>query len=697
VNAGEDCTEPLVTAQASERTIGGGYVWEVQPGQLSTDDGAIYCDPSGGSSDVVIEYTKLSGDTASGGQLMRIYVENLDSTSTARYPNIAVYQGGCGEDTVENLRCLWYKQNQETFMDVPAGDYQVWVQFNNPSGNGTTDRLQVTIEEVEPESAEGEGCFSPWTDESSIVTDGGGGERVYTIPATINGSEFGVSWGEGDGLTCDNAADYGDIHGVDTVIELNKPDDDSVLVLSLTNLASSLTSSDLNIEIFDTCSPSDLEASSRACSANSDNHTLTIGGAAGDRYVWISTEATSEEFGGAELTVETIFPDEGETRHNGSPITGSGTYTVSSGRRLDVPSCFGAGNISWLQYEATNEAVTVTPTTAGISVAVVDSHGAEVSCLVDADDIDAPRLVEPGETISIAVLLDNGSIALDIDDREYFGALGQASRLDYANAIGSASELVITDAEVFAASTSFLQLADRDEGSSFSNVSGVGAGQLGSGLVWSAGSLFGADTTTVTGNSRIYRLTVGSTPNVSAWDTPVPYPAGVRISSLAQYESTLYYTDRTNSGTATTVYSVPAGSGPTVPTEAASLDVYAAVGLAVSRSHSYVAANGDDGTGVYRVARTGGAATLLVPLTLTTTTLAAVTLDNPDAPEFLYARDATENIFVVVVPESSTPAGFTLPQSWARAGRGLFYDTLTNVLYAWMRDARDGHGLWRVD
>ncbi|MCK6593389.1 MAG: DUF4215 domain-containing protein, partial [Polyangiaceae bacterium] len=333
-NTGESCADPLVMSQAT--TAGGVHTWFIPAGSVTTADGAFTCDTSGSGTDVVIHYTKTSPDLAGGGNLLHIKADTSE-TATAYYLNVEVLGGACSAPSGTDLKCLWYKHDWDTFLDVPAGDYYIWVAKNvvtNPFPATT-----VTIEEIPAADAEGEGCFAPYTIASAIYTPPAvqGEPHTWTLPPSINSFDMGATWGEPGSISCDNTEPYGDIHGVDAVIAFDKISATSVLKVDVQNLDPTLSTSDLNVEVLSACDPAGPMTTSRTCRADGDVFSVTAPSPAGPVYVWVTTEATSEEFDGAQVQITEIFPGLGESWPTAEPIaSGTTALAPTSAMRLDA-------------------------------------------------------------------------------------------------------------------------------------------------------------------------------------------------------------------------------------------------------------------------------------------------------------------------------------------------------------------------
>ncbi len=122
---GENCQDFLTNAEAT--VSGGVHTWTIDANQIDNVDGAAPCDASGGSPDAVVRYTKTSPDStdASGeGRVLRVTV-----TSSSSDINLDVLADACDptSSVVERLVCRT-NGNPHTFdLDVPAGEYFVWV------------------------------------------------------------------------------------------------------------------------------------------------------------------------------------------------------------------------------------------------------------------------------------------------------------------------------------------------------------------------------------------------------------------------------------------------------------------------------------------------------------------------------------------------------------------------------------------
>lgn len=168
---GENCQDFLTSAQAT--VVDGVYTWTIDASQVTNVDGAAPCDPSGGSADAVVRYTKTSPDStdASGeGRVLRVTVTSR-STATNKSVNVDVLRDACdpASSVVERLYCGTGTNPQTIDLDVPAGEYFVWVAASTGDFRGAT----VEIEEIP--AGQGDTCRNaiPITAGSTSITPTG--------------------------------------------------------------------------------------------------------------------------------------------------------------------------------------------------------------------------------------------------------------------------------------------------------------------------------------------------------------------------------------------------------------------------------------------------------------------------------------------------------------------------------------------
>lgn len=652
---GENCAQPLWHTQASPTPSG--YQWTLTSGMVTTADSPFACDPNGTGPDVVIHYVKTSGTLAQGGRLLHVFATPT-STTTGDYLDVEITSGAC--DTPTELKCLWYKHDWDSYLDVPAGDYFVWVAKNS---TGTFPPGLVIVDEVAAAAAEGEGCFMPYTTSSSIYTPPAmaGAPHTWTLPATINSFDMGPRWGEPGSISCDNTPSYGDIEGVDAVIEFNKTSATSVLQVDVQNNAPVLTTSDLDVEVLNVCDPTLGSKQSLACDANKDTITLAAGGMAGNVYIWVSTEATSEPFDGATVQVTELFPGLGESRFTPEILTGSASIVPTSTKRLGAPSCFPAtGNVHWYAYTTTGVGVNIKPNAAG-AIAVLDANGNELGCSTDATAWGMPSVGQVGRTVYIAVPVGGTVSALSITGFSYAGSGGKevpvsitwpsSSTTDYGMAVSSSTIYLGSTSKLFEAPLAGGTATERG------TADGITTTHLGYALTFANGSLFSADTTTTTTASRLFRIYDGTamTWGPTTWDTPPPYAASLAFYSIAtDGAGTLILAGRNT--TRADFYQVGAGAPGTPMLLGSTTAINTVSGVAADATYLYVVANSPSGEGVFRLQRGNIAAApvQLAPIDASTI-INGICLDNPASPQTLYARAYGGDTNAIASPAGATP------------------------------------------
>ena len=662
---GETCTDPLAQSQAV--LVGGTYTWNIPTGSVTTTDGDIACDPNTKGPDVVLSFVKTSDTLANGGQLLHVKADTPSTTATTGFINVEVKGGGCEAGTGTSLKCLWYKDNWDLYLDVPPGTYHIWVQKNSPAtATVLFPAVTVVAEEIAPAAAEGEGCFSPYTTASAIHTPPAmaGAPHTWSIPTTINSFDMSATWGEPGSISCDNTATYGDITGTDAVIEFDKQSPASVLKIDVQNLDPTLTASDLNLEVLSVCDSNSPAKVSRHCRANKDVISVTAPSPAGPVYLWVTTEATSEDFNGANVQVTEIFPAVGESWPTAEPILASGPITATSAQRLDAPSCFpAAGNIHWFKYTLTNDALSLQANVAGV-VGVYDGAGQEIRCTGNAATSPIGVLGSPGETFYVAVQSPSAIGSFTVLDLQYSGVEGVATDMEVTFPASALTEfgMAVSGTELFMGGTTTLFAWPKMSGATAQQLGaaqGITATHLAYDLLFAGGGLFSVDSTTSLTASRLFRLYDGTTWGPVAWDITPTYPSTNHPSHALATDGTPLFmaTRRTVSSPSEAYFYSFSTVGSASPTPLGlNTSVYYVVGMAADNQYIYVASNGASGEGVYRINKgniTGAAQKIM---TIDTDTLCAnIELDSFTNPGHLYVRDANGDVHALVGPASATP------------------------------------------
>jgi cysteine-rich repeat protein len=702
-NTGETCADPLVQSQATVN--GGQYVWIIPEGGVTGSEGAFSCDPNSHGPDVVIAYTKTSDTLANGGSLLHINADTSKS-ATSQYLNVEVKAAGCDAGQGSSIKCLWYKHDWDIFLDVPPGTYHVWVGKNSPASSSVLfPPSTVMIEEINAADAEGEGCFAPYTETSSIYTppSGAGQPHTWQIPPGINSFDMGPTWGEPTSISCDNTPVYGDIHGVDTVIEFNKISPTSVLKIDAQNLASSLASSDLNLEVMNVCDSSSLSRITRNCRANQDTISITAPSPAGPVYLWLSTEATSEEFGGAEVQVTEIFPGVGESWPTAQPLTGSSTITPTSSQRLDVPTCFAAtGNIHWYSYTLTNNAFNLSANTTG-TVAIYDESGQELGCTSNASTDPLGFVASPGKTFYIGVPSGGAVTALTIGDLPYTGIKGTITDMEVSFPVSPLTEygMAIGASEIYmGGTTQILSIPKVIGATAVAHAAGDGltATHLGYDLVWTGASLFSVDSTTSTSANRLFQVFNGTAWGPVAWDLTPTYP-GSSPSHAITFDGANVLMSTRRTSTDANFYSVSPSAAGTPTLLGTNTSVWYVTGMAADSQYFYVASNGLGGEGVYRLLRSNISAAATKIATINTGTLCNnIELDSLVNPQNLYVRNADGDVHAVLGPASSSPIHVGVVVSLGTASDyAMSFDRAAGSMYLFETESVTSGRIIKVD
>ncbi|MCC6337231.1 MAG: DUF4215 domain-containing protein [Myxococcales bacterium] len=664
---GESCSEPLVLSRG--QPLGPGTQWIIPSGGVTVADGAFACDTSGSGPDVVIKYVKTSGTVAGGGSLLHVRATPTVATTTPYYLNVEVTSGSCSPaGRVE--KCAWYKHDWDVWLDVPAGTYYVWVAKNSAATPTVLfPETDVFIEEAAATAAlaQGEGCFAPFTTSSANYTPPAmaGAPHTWALPANINSYDRGISTGGPGSISCDGTSPA-PIHGVDAVIAVAKASAATVLLVQAQNVDPVLTQSDLNVELTATCDALAPMAWSRNCRWNQDTVEFTAPAPAGTSYVWVSTEATSEEFNGATVQVTELAAGVGETWGTAELLTGSSSIVPTSTLRYDVPSCLPAtGNVHWYRFVSTQDVVRVSAVGAG-PVGVLDEHGQEISCAADAQAVPQAAFVPAGTPVYLAVPVGGAVTGLTLQTFAYSGLQGSPVDLRVTFPTSATSEygMAVSASTLYMGDTTSVFEIPKAGGATAverGTAEGITATHLGYDLVSVGGRLFSVDSTTTTTASRLFRIYDGSAWGPTAWDVTPAYPATSGSYAVATDGNLVFLATRNTSTTTgnVTFYSFSQAM-PGVPALlGTNTSVRYAVGLAADANYFYVAgvSMATAQEGIFRIARSNLAAPAVQLAALNTSTLhSSVVVDSLTAPNYLYARDATGDIHVVQGPAGAAPA-----------------------------------------
>lgn len=676
---GFDCASPLTIGYATS-VVGNTYRFDLQGGATG-GNGSLLCDDSDDGDDMVIEYVKQSDTLANGGMLLHASAVSANTTGF----NLEVLSGSCTFGTTSTQHhCYWNNTDIDTYLDVPAGTYWIWVSRNT---SGAFQGGTIEIEEVPPTAAEGEGCWLPWTTNSAIYTAPATANdpHVWNIPATaINSFDMDVTWGGVGSISCDNHPTYGDIHGADTVIEYARTSTNAIITVDVTGIADTV-----NAEILDRCVSADPARVSYACQANFDTGSLIVGPGVGNIYIWISTEATGDHFPGATVEVREVVPQLGESCASAHPVgAGSTSLTTMSTARLGVPLCMATtGAVEWYRYTVMNGRVQINAN-AGAELGVIDANGStELGCSATPNTLGVGRALPVGSEVCIAVPVGATNLTIVDTPDVYTGVGTNTATIAVTPVAAWNTDYWMTASPnwiYFGRSGGDVQRWPNPVTSPVQSVEVfAGSTNVGYAAVSLADDqLFSLDNASSATNPRLFRLWdgVAATFTAEPWDLTPAYPVQDARGLAFDGTNLIYATHATNN---TDVFSVPVGSAQS-PTPLGSNDLIDNVtGIAADGTYVYFTAQSVAGNvdGVYRIARTDLSNPATVPelvLQIDIGTLGSpIYLDDPVAPQYLYVRQGNPaDIHVVELPGSSAPIY-----------RGVIADLGGSADYAWTYDA----------
>jgi hypothetical protein len=410
---GTSCDQPLGIDQAT--LTAGVYQWIIADGQRTQYNGSASCNVVGNtpSTDAVIHYRKTSESLAMGGRTLRVR-----ATASGNRANVEVFAGICDPRDptapASMVRCAHDTPSWDLPLDVGPGDYYVWVS----NTAGTTGTITVSIEEIAA-IPEGETCSDPYDTTSAIylAPATAADPHVWTLPASAGASvDISDTNAEGAALSCV------DVVTDDEVVRFDKASADTVLDVRVdpggfTRRVEVLTGA---------CRIDDPAAVSGACAAlpNAPQR-FTVRGPAGPTYVWLAYDSSNNgTFPGATVSIRELPPPSvpGSSCANAIPIAGTGVVAITPthAERFDGPSCIPAAeNVTWYAFDSTEQLTHVRANAAG-GIALVDGTGNVSGCRTDATTTPLFHFAPTGSRVCVAV--SSGAIsALTIEPIPYTG------------------------------------------------------------------------------------------------------------------------------------------------------------------------------------------------------------------------------------------------------------------------------------
>lgn len=706
---GFSCSTPLTQVYGQPVGVGTRFTFA---SSASGRNGAFSCDADGSGDDVVIEYRKTSGLLANGGQLL--HVEALGAGAAGL--NVEVVGGSCSGPSTQTEHCYWNKNDLDVYLDLPSGTYWIWVSNTNSGMGETFEGASITIEEAPPSLAEGEGCWQPYNTSSTNYTAPAnpGDPAIWAIgPTAINAFDMSSISGGAGSISCVDDPSFGDLHGVDAVVEFTPTQMNSVLQITAD---STNPTTNINLEVLDRCEPMSATRPSFACSAAAVNHDV-VATSTSPIYVWVSTEDTSDAWPGVNVSVREIVPGPGETCATGFAIATPGTVTVNnlSGQRLAAPSCLtNGGPVEWYRYQVTGGQVQITSGTP-VEVGVIDASGAPgEGCTPDLTEIGFGRVYPVGTTICIAVPTATGGTDFMLSDvPEMYTGVGSSTS---AVSVTPASSWV--NNRWMASSPGWIYFG-RDTGdvqrfptSVLTGTSAVTAatvystaGQVGrAGLAFRDERVFSLDEGTGASSSRLFRIWDGSSTSFSGttWDLTPSYPATEDARALTFDGGDFLYATHRVGGFE--LFSVPASAAQTPTQVGSNSTVENIVGMAADQTFLYLMGVSVTGgvEGLYRLNRADlGAPTtpavLLARLELDTSAQHAAFLDDPAGPQYLYVKsNDPAAVLVIAEPGEDAPVirGFLARQGRSSDFAWTFDSTTNSILYYESESSTAGRIIW---
>lgn len=444
---GERCGDSLTQDQAT--VAAGVTTWTLAPDSVIYADGSSPCDPDGHSADAVVRYRKTTpASSASGGRALHIRVQGATSADL----DVDVLRDACrptaSTASAARLRCMPDRNVWETWLDVGAGDYFIWVaQEEGAPFLGAT----VTVEEVAA-VREGESCDAPFTTTT--------GAAIYTAPATSGAPHrwevplaYASAPDRGVSPTGAGAFECSDLPmGHDAVIRFEKSTDTSLVTVRVA-LPSAPSSEDRDtvVEVARGCDPVAPGYDALQCVHHTGPATTrewTIDGPAGPLSTWIAGQRTFplprgewSEQSLATIEVTELEPGPGDTCATAIPLTAGTTNLVSATRpfRAHAPSCLPSGGVTWFRYTPT-QGLGVLRANGATNGAVLDrASGAPLRC--SADDVTAglPVFGVAGQEVCIALSSSATVTQITIEEIPYSGVRGIESAHDLVVPTGVSS------------------------------------------------------------------------------------------------------------------------------------------------------------------------------------------------------------------------------------------------------------------
>ncbi len=691
--SGEGCRDPLTIAEATVE--GSVHSWTLSTlGGSVRDGGTSACDSNGTTSngtDMLIRFDKTTGTVAEGGDLLRVLLVAPTSTTTGTTTHdLAVHAGAVCNPNGTPLMCRSNAAFHEMTFDLPAGPVWIWVSRTTLSTSAASST--VSVEEVTPPNREGEDCSTPYTTASAYYTapSGSSTTHTFTIPASATrGAEMmgPASYARPNAFSCDTSAGQ----GIDGVIEFDKEDADSVLLVRAARGGSS--GDTLNVGVYDACDAIAPTTEELACdtavgSTASTLASFVVDAPAGPLYIWFSDTLTtvSRVSGTADWTTSPaatveieVVPDVTSGEICSRALAASaGTVPVAgaSDQAFERPSCFGTtSNVEWYRLTTTQDVTFVGADAAGGLAMMLPDSRRELTCVPNGSTRTLTRVLPVGTDVCIAVEMGRGIGNLTVTGQAYSG-LGSNPPVELGilrpfNTSASAEETVTSDYWVVATPS---QLVMRHISSAVSDVSragmeravrrgtddGISSSVLGRAAVVVNGAVFSFASTTTSTSPRVTRIWDGRSlfwlP--TTWDAGFTYPSSSVAAAAPAGGSEFWYV--VDSSTPT-FYSMSADAPGLPMVRGTNTNLSSVRGMVMDATFVYVQGVVGGLRGVYRLPRSdvsGMPVALARSDTFSSSTSfgsTAMALDSLTAPQNLYVRDSNGEVQAIIDPAGASP------------------------------------------
>ncbi|MFO0683681.1 MAG: Ig-like domain-containing protein [Sandaracinus sp.] len=674
---GERCGDSLTEDQA---IVGpSGTVWTLAAGSVTASDGSARCDLDGHPADAVVRYRKTSATSV-------LHVTAVGATSAAI--DLEIFQDACRPTAptadAARLRCLPERTSWESWLEVPAGDYFLWV---SQEAGATFAGATITVEEVDDVRA-GESCAAPFDTSSDVAIytppATPGAAHRWTIPASYAlGLDRGVE--PDDDAAAISCLPSDASLGNDAVVHFEKTSPTSLVTVRVALPADGSVRG--AVEIARGCDPRDAGYAAVGCTAFSGTAVTreeTFSGPAGPFSAWLVEQHSLPLPGGgwthspaATIEVSEFEPQAGDSCATAIPLTvGANAVTATRPNRAYVPACLATGGVTWYRFTPTQGLALVRGDGATLGAVVERASGRVIRC---GDDLSGalPVFGVPGEEVCIAVASTPTLHSLSIEEIPYTGNRGIETELPIVRdpslgitpTFGASGPMVVRAGRLLRAGNPVMFAPTAGGLYNFLTPSGT---LCRSQMVSRPEGVYCLTASSTATGSRVFRVFDASgellpTPEViDVLPTGFTYPMGQRLDGLAWDGATLVAATSATSVLVTAdvsyYYAVPTdGSGPRLlGTNNFVNDVS---GLAVDADYVYVAGRAGTSEGVFRLARAMLSDPDQLPVELVggldlAADGAGIAVNDTTAATALYFRTLnrpTADVLVIVEPRAATP------------------------------------------